>query len=44
MDRRQDDMVFKDAILIKSGGANIEVHVNVIRESLKNKDGVVPPD
>ena len=37
-------MVFQDAVLIKSGGSNIEVHVNVIREALKNKDGMVPPD
>lgn len=42
IDVRQQDMVFQDALLIKSGGSTVEKHIDVIREALINKDGLVP--
>ena len=37
-------MVFEDALLIKSGGSNIEYHIDALREALINKDGLVPQE
>lgn len=44
IDYRQSNMLFPNAMLIKEGGDNIDPSIDVIKEAILSKDGIVDKD